>query len=133
MVISIDLSIASNQSVLAGIDIRPSFAGDNVSLGIELKCQVSLWTSLDTSFNVAIAVDADTGKATASLMVDTGLSPMCANIELTASSWFVSVGILKKIYKKIKFSKKSTENNLSKKSFVETFLQSVKKKMYGVK
>ena len=31
----------------------------------------------------------------------------------------------------IKFSKKTTENNLSKKSFVETFLQSVKKKMYG--
>jgi len=32
---------------------------------------------------------------------------------------------------KIKFSKKTTENNLTKKSFVETFLQSVKKKMYG--
>ena len=31
----------------------------------------------------------------------------------------------------IKFSKKTTENNLTKKSFVETFLQSVKKKMYG--
>ena len=31
----------------------------------------------------------------------------------------------------IKFSKKTTENDLSKKSFVETFLQSVKKKMYG--
>ncbi len=35
--------------------------------------------------------------------------------------------------KEIKFSKKTTENNLSKKSFVETFLQSVKKKMYGSK
>jgi outer membrane protein assembly factor BamE (lipoprotein component of BamABCDE complex) len=32
---------------------------------------------------------------------------------------------------KIKFSKKTTENNLSKRSFVESFLQSVKKKMYG--
>ena len=32
---------------------------------------------------------------------------------------------------KIKFSKKNTENSLSKKSFVESFLQSVKKKMYG--
>ena len=31
----------------------------------------------------------------------------------------------------IKFSKKTTENDLSKRSFVETFLQSVKKKMYG--
>ena len=31
----------------------------------------------------------------------------------------------------IKFSKKTTENNLSKRSFVESFLQSVKKKMYG--
>ena len=34
---------------------------------------------------------------------------------------------------KIKFSKKTTSNDLSKKSFVETFLQSVKRKMYGVK
>ena len=32
---------------------------------------------------------------------------------------------------KIKFSKKTTENNLSKRSFVENFLQSIKKKMYG--
>ena len=32
---------------------------------------------------------------------------------------------------KIEFSKRETENNLSKKSFVETFLNSVKKKMYG--
>ena len=32
---------------------------------------------------------------------------------------------------KIEFSKNETENNLSKKSFVENFLQSVKKKMYG--
>ena len=32
---------------------------------------------------------------------------------------------------KIQFSKKTTENNLSKRSFVESFLQSVKKKMYG--
>jgi len=31
----------------------------------------------------------------------------------------------------IKFSKKTTENNLSKRSFVENFLQSIKKKMYG--
>ena len=34
---------------------------------------------------------------------------------------------------KIKFSKKTTSNDLSKKSFVESFLQSVKKKMYGNK
>ena len=34
---------------------------------------------------------------------------------------------------KIRFSKKTTENDLSQKSFVETFLQSVKKKMYGSK
>ena len=34
---------------------------------------------------------------------------------------------------KIEFSNKQTENNLSKKSFVETFLNSVKKKMYGTK
>ncbi len=33
--------------------------------------------------------------------------------------------------RKIKFTKKTTENKLSKKSFVETFLQSVKQKMYG--
>ncbi len=33
--------------------------------------------------------------------------------------------------KKISFSTKDTENNLSKKSFVETFLSSVKAKMYG--
>ena len=32
---------------------------------------------------------------------------------------------------KIKFSKKETENDLSKKSFVQTFLQSIKQKMYG--
>jgi len=32
---------------------------------------------------------------------------------------------------KIKFSKKKTENDLSKKSFVQTFLQSIKQKMYG--
>ena len=31
----------------------------------------------------------------------------------------------------VKFSKKTTENNLRKRSFVENFLQSVKKKMYG--
>ncbi len=35
--------------------------------------------------------------------------------------------------KKISFSKKETENQLSKKSFVETFLSSVKEKMYGQK
>ena len=35
--------------------------------------------------------------------------------------------------KKISFSTKDTENNLSKKSFVETFLSSVKAKMYGNK
>ena len=34
---------------------------------------------------------------------------------------------------KIKFSKKTTDNDLSQKSFVESFLQSVKKKMYGSK
>ena len=39
----------------------------------------------------------------------------------------------KKDINKIKFSKKTTSNDLSKKSFVETFLQSVKRKMYGVK
>ena len=33
--------------------------------------------------------------------------------------------------KKMTFSKKETENNLSKKSFVESFLSSVKTKMYG--
>ena len=32
---------------------------------------------------------------------------------------------------KIKFSKKITENDLSKKSFVQSFLQSIKQKMYG--
>ena len=31
----------------------------------------------------------------------------------------------------IKFTKKVTENNLSQKSFVEEFLQSIKQKMYG--
>ena len=51
---------------------------------------------------------------------------------------FDKYGILKTkdFYKKedinqIKFSKKTTKNDLSKKSFVETFLQSVKNKMYG--
>ena len=34
---------------------------------------------------------------------------------------------------KIKFSKKTTTNDLKKKSFVQDFLQSVKKKMYGKK
>ena len=33
--------------------------------------------------------------------------------------------------KKLQFSKKTTENELSQKSFVETFLQSVKQKMYS--
>ena len=33
--------------------------------------------------------------------------------------------------KKVKFSEKITENKLSKKSFVETFLSSVKEKMYS--
>ena len=32
--------------------------------------------------------------------------------------------------KNIKFSEKTTENKLSKKSFVENFLQSIKSKMY---
>ena len=32
---------------------------------------------------------------------------------------------------KIKFTKKITENNLSQKSFVQEFLQSIKSKMYG--
>tara|TARA_B100001996_G_scaffold173368_1_gene132313 strand:+ start:78 stop:542 length:465 start_codon:yes stop_codon:yes gene_type:complete len=34
---------------------------------------------------------------------------------------------------KIKFSKKTTKNDLKKKSFVQDFLQSVKKKMYGAR
>lgn len=53
---------------------------------------------------------------------------------------FNKFGILKKKelfdkekIKKIKFSKKITENNLTKKSFVEKFLQSIKQKMYGNK
>ena len=33
--------------------------------------------------------------------------------------------------KKISFSKSKTENQLSKKSFVESFLSSIKEKMYG--
>tara|TARA_X000000950_G_C13904126_1_gene656089 strand:- start:1262 stop:1654 length:393 start_codon:yes stop_codon:yes gene_type:complete len=33
----------------------------------------------------------------------------------------------------IKFTKKVTENNLSQKSFVQEFLQSIKTKMYGAK
>ena len=32
---------------------------------------------------------------------------------------------------KIKFSKKNTDNEISQKSFVQTFLQSIKQKMYG--
>ena len=35
--------------------------------------------------------------------------------------------------KKINFSKKETENELARKSFVEKFLQSLKQKMYGNK
>ena len=35
--------------------------------------------------------------------------------------------------KKLKFSKKETESQLTKKSFVEKFLQSVKQKMYSGK
>ena len=35
--------------------------------------------------------------------------------------------------KKINFSKKITENELGQKSFVETFLQSIKQKMYSNK
>tara|TARA_B100000963_G_scaffold361511_1_gene397320 strand:+ start:10384 stop:10851 length:468 start_codon:yes stop_codon:yes gene_type:complete len=35
--------------------------------------------------------------------------------------------------KKLKFSKMETENKLTKKSFIEGFLQSVKQKMYGSK
>ena len=34
---------------------------------------------------------------------------------------------------KVKFSKKTTKNDLKKKSFVQDFLQSVKKKMYGAR
>lgn len=37
----------------------------------------------------------------------------------------------KKDINKVKFSKKITENDLSKKSFVQSFLSSVKSKMYG--
>ena len=51
---------------------------------------------------------------------------------------FNKFGVLssKKFYtkddlKKIKFTEKSTENKLSKQSFVESFLQSVKQKMYS--
>ena len=51
---------------------------------------------------------------------------------------FDKYGVLKskKLYDKnnintVKFSKKETENKLAKKSFVETFLSSVKSKMYG--
>ena len=51
---------------------------------------------------------------------------------------FDKYGVLKskKLYDKnnintVKFSKKETENKLTKKSFVETFLSSVKSKMYG--
>ena len=53
---------------------------------------------------------------------------------------FNKYGVLKskKLYDKknintVKFSKKKTENELTKKSFVETFLSSVKSKMYGKK
>ena len=35
--------------------------------------------------------------------------------------------------KKVSFSKDTTENEMSKKSFVESFLNSVKEKMYGGK
>ena len=33
--------------------------------------------------------------------------------------------------KKLKFSEKVTENDLAKKSFVQSFLSSIKQKMYG--
>ena len=53
---------------------------------------------------------------------------------------FNKYGVLesKKLYskediKKIQFAKKETENNLTQKSFVENFLQSIKQKMYGRK
>jgi len=53
---------------------------------------------------------------------------------------FDKYGVLKekKFYNKediskISFSKKKTENELAKKSFVENFLQSIKQKMYGNK
>ena len=52
--------------------------------------------------------------------------------------YFDKYGILKekKFYNKddiakITFSKNKTENELPKKSFVETFLQSIRQKMYG--
>ena len=52
--------------------------------------------------------------------------------------YFDKYGILKekKFYNKddiakINFSKNKTENELAKKSFVETFLQSIRQKMYG--
>ena len=51
---------------------------------------------------------------------------------------FDKFGILtdKKLFKKedikkLKFSKKNTENDLSKKSFVQSFLESVRQKMYS--
>ena len=53
---------------------------------------------------------------------------------------FNKYGVLKskKLYDKnnintLKFSNKKTENELTKKSFIETFLSSVKSKMYGKK
>jgi outer membrane protein assembly factor BamE (lipoprotein component of BamABCDE complex) len=53
---------------------------------------------------------------------------------------FDKYGVLKnkKFYdktnkKKVAFSEKKTENNLSKKSFVQSFLSSIKAKMYGNK
>ncbi len=53
---------------------------------------------------------------------------------------FNKYGVLqsKKLYdkediKKVKFSENETENNMTQKSFVENFLQSIKQKMYGNK
>ena len=39
--------------------------------------------------------------------------------------------ITKEEINKIEFSDKITENDLSQKSFVQSFLQSIKQKMYG--
>ena len=53
---------------------------------------------------------------------------------------FDKYGVLKKkkIFnkddkEKLEFSKKTTESQMSKKSFAETFLKSIKEKMYGNK
>ena len=41
--------------------------------------------------------------------------------------------LIKENKKDLKFTENVTENDLSRKSFVQTFLQSIKQKMYGNK